>query len=85
MAPAQIALPLDRRPTGPRPAPTAPPPVERTRLAEAPPTMDPAGSEFGVPSGIRRVTVLAVVTVALVAAAASALSTKVRAGWSCDP
>jgi hypothetical protein len=33
--------------------------------------MDPAGSEFGVPSGIRRVTVLAVVTVALVAAAAS--------------
>jgi Protein of unknown function (DUF2637) len=70
MAPAQIALPLDRRPTRPQPAPTPVAVVEPGR-PETPIVVEPITSPEGVSSGIRRVTVLAVVIVALVAAAAS--------------
>jgi hypothetical protein len=87
MAAAQIALPLDRRPTGPDPAPA---PIREAPAAKptvTPPiTVTPPASRVGVSPGVRRVTVLAVVTVAVVAAAASyehmrLLATAAGEGW----
>jgi Protein of unknown function (DUF2637) len=71
MAPAQIALPLDRHPTRPEPAPLATRQREVATITDVPLAAEPPTPEIGVAPGIRSVTVFAVVTVALVAAAAS--------------
>src|SRR5688572_9754704 len=72
MAAAQIALPLDRRPVHPHSVSASVAPDEAIPAPTLPSiTAVPSPTAAGVSPGIRRVTVLAVVTVALVAAAAS--------------